>query len=348
MAERRAAAVVVLFAAALAQLVAGCGSSRDRPLEGYVEGEYVRVGAPFAGTLQQLPVHRGDEVALGAPLFGLERENELAARRQAEEEMRSALARVANLKTGKRAPEVRTVEEQLRQAMAARELSAANLKRQESLAKSGFISPAALDDARTKLKSDDAAVAQLRDGRTANLPSGRPDELRAAEADAEAARQALAQSDWRLSQRAVAAPQAGRVNDTYYVVGDFVPAGSPVVSLLPPGNVKLRFYVPEPMLGRVRAGQGVSFTCDSCGDPMNATISFISDRAEFTPPVLFSKENRAKLVFLVEAGRCRRSRPSSARATDRRQTAVVSGAGSGAIVIDRPRLRAQAFGETTR
>jgi HlyD family secretion protein len=302
MAERRAAAVVVLFAAALAQLVAGCGSSRDRPLEGYVEGEYVRVGAPFAGTLQQLPVRRGDEVALGAPLFGLERENELAARRQAEEEMRSTLARVANLKTGKRAPEVRTVEEQLRQAMAARELSAANLKRQESLAKSGFISPAALDDARSKLKSDDALVAQLKASvATANLPSGRPDELRAAEADAEAARQALAQSDWRLSQRAVAAPQAGRVNDTYYVVGDFVPAGSPVVSLLPPGNVKLRFYVPEPMLSRVRTGQSVSFTCDGCGEARPATISFVSDRAEFTPPVLFSKENRAKLVFLVEA-----------------------------------------------
>ena len=73
------------------------------------------------------------------------------------------------------------------------------------------------------------------------------------------------------------------------------------MSLLPPGNVKLRFYVPETVLGRVRAGQAVSFTCDSCGDAMNATISFISDRAEFTPPVLFSKENRAKLVFLVEA-----------------------------------------------
>jgi HlyD family secretion protein len=302
MAGRRAAAVVVLFAAALAQLVAACGSSQDRPLEGYVEGEYVRVGAPFAGTLQQLSVRRGDEVALGAPLFGLERENELAARRQAEEQLRSALARVANLKTGKRAPEVQTVQEQLRQAMAARELSAANLRRQESLAKSGFISPAALDDVRTKLKSDDALVAQLKASvAAANMPSGRPDELRAAEADAEAARQALAQSDWRLSQRVVAAPQAGRVNDTYYVVGDFVPAGSPVVSLLPPGNVKLRFYVPEPMLGRVRTGQGVSFTCDGCGEAMPATISFVSDRAEFTPPVLFSKENRAKLVFLVEA-----------------------------------------------
>ena len=149
MVDRGRAAPAAAVWALPALLVVACGAPQDRPLEGYVEGEYVRVGAPFAGTLQQLSVRRGDEVALGAPLFGLERENELAARRQAEEQLRSALARVANLKTGKRAPEVKTVEEQLRQAMAARELSAANLKRQESLAKSGFISPAALDDART-------------------------------------------------------------------------------------------------------------------------------------------------------------------------------------------------------
>ena len=288
--------------ALLALLLAACGAPQDRAFEGYVEGEYVRVGAPFAGTLQQLSVKRGDDVALGAPLFGLERENELANRRQAEEELRSAQARLANLRTGKRAPEVRTVEEQLRQAMAQRELSEANLKRLEPLAKQGFISAAQLDDARTKLKSDDATVAQMRASvATMNLTAGRPDEIRAAEADAQAARQALAQSDWRLSQRAVAAPQAGRVNDTYYVVGDFVPAGSPVVSLLPPGNVKLRFYLPEPLLGRVKPGQSVSFTCDSCGAAMAATISFVSDRAEFTPPVLYSKENRAKLVFLIEA-----------------------------------------------
>lgn len=281
--------------------LAGCGQQGERPLQGYIEGEYVRVGPQFAGFLQQLSVQRGDQVAAGAPMFALERENEVAARRQAEEQLHAAEARLENLKTGKRPPEVETVAEQLRQAMAARELSAANLKRQESLYRSGFISDAALDDMRTKMRSDDALVAQLRASvQTATLPA-RPDEIRAAQADADAARQALAQSDWRLSQRAVAAPQAGRVNDTYYVVGDFVPAGSPVVSLLPPANVKVRVYVPEPLLGRLKPGQAMSFTCDGCGAPMKATIAFIADRAEFTPPVLYSKENRAKLVYLVEA-----------------------------------------------
>jgi HlyD family secretion protein len=301
MAYRRAGAALVL-AMACALLAAACGSSSDRPLQGYVEGEYVRVGAPFAGTLEKLPVQRGDQIAIGAPLFSLEQENERAARRQAEQQLQAAEARVANLRTGKRATEVETVAEQLRQAMAARDLSAANLKRQESLFKSGFISSAALDDVRTKLRSDEARVAELRASlATMNIPAGRPEEIRAAEGEAKAAREALAMADWKLSQRAIASPAAGRVNDTYYVVGDFVPAGSPVVSLLPPANVKLRFYAPEPMLGRLKAGQPVSFTCDGCGGPMNATISFIADRAEFTPPVLFSKENRAKLVFLVEA-----------------------------------------------
>lgn len=291
----RCAALVCVVA------LADCAPQGERPLQGYIEGEYVRVGPQFAGILQQLSVQRGDQVSAGAPLFALERENEMAARRQAEEQLRGAQARLENLRTGKRPPEIESVAEQLRQAEASHELSASNLKRQESLFRSGFISDAALDDARMRLKSDDALVAQLKASvQTANLP-GRPDEIRAAQADADAARQALAQSDWHLSQRVVAAPQAGRVNDTFYVVGDFVPAGSPVVSLLPPPNVKVRVYVPEPLLGGLRPGQVVSFSCDGCGAAMKATISFIADRAEFTPPVLYSKENRAKLVYLVEA-----------------------------------------------
>ena len=300
MADRRGEAFA-LGAAALALLASACGSSHDQLLQGYVEGEYVRVGAPFAGTLEKLAVQRGDQVALGAPLFGLEQENELAARRQAEQQLQAAQARLANLQTGKRPPEVETVTEQLRQAVAARDLSDVNLKRQESLFRAGFVSSSTLDDARTRLRTDEARVAELRATlATANLP-GRPDEIRAAEGDAKAAREALAQADWKLSQRSITAPLAGRVNDTYYVVGDFVPAGSPVVSLLPPGNVKIRFYAPEPTVGGLRPGQAVGFSCDSCGPAMTATISFIADRAEFTPPVLFSKENRAKLVFLVEA-----------------------------------------------
>jgi HlyD family secretion protein len=289
------------FALACLAVLSACGPRNAQPLQGYVEGEYVRVAAPFAGTLQQLSVQRGGEVAAGAPLFTLERENELAGRRQAEQQLQAASARLANLQTGKRPPEVEMVTEQLRQAVAARELSEANLKRQESLFKSGFISGAAVDDVRTKLKNDDARVQELKATvETAKMPA-RPAEIRAAEADADAARQALAQADWKLGQRAVTAPASGHVSDTYFVVGDWVPAGAVVANLLPPGNVKIRFFVTEPQLGAVHPGQVVRFSCDGCGDAANATINFIADRAEFTPPVLYSKENRAKLVYLVEA-----------------------------------------------
>jgi HlyD family secretion protein len=292
-------ALSVLAAAAL--LAAGCGPAPNRSLPGYVEGEYVRIAAPFAGALTQVSVKRGDTVAAGARVFALEQENEVAARRQSEQQLQAAEARLANLRTGKRPVEVETVAEQLRQAVATRELSAANLRRQQQLFESGFVSTAALDDARTQLKRDEALVAQLQAAvATAKLPA-RSDEIRAAEADARAARDALAQADWRLAQRAIAAPAAGLVNDTYYVVGDWVPAGSPVLSVLPPGNVKVRFYVGESALGRLQYGQSVSVACDSCGAPVAATIAFIADRAEFTPPVLYSKDNRAKLVYLVEA-----------------------------------------------
>ena len=252
-----------LIALAAGLCLAGCGPPAERALQGYVEGEYVRVAAPFAGTLQKLAVQRGAQVASGAPLFALESDNEIAARRQAEQQLQAAEARLANLMTGKRAPEVEMVAEQLRQAQAARELSAANLRRQEALFKSGFISKAALDDVRTQLQRDDAAVSQLQASvATARLPA-RPDEIRAAEADAAGARQALAQADWRLSQRAVAAPTAAHVSDTYYVVGDWVPSGGVVASLLPAANVKIRFFVPETELGRIKAGQTVDFSCDA-------------------------------------------------------------------------------------
>lgn len=282
-------------------VLAGCGEPAEHPLQGYVEGEYVRVAAPFAGTLQQMAVQRGGQIAEGAPVFTLENANETAARRQAQAQLRAALARAENLRSGRRPAEVETIAEQMREAQAARDLAAANLRRQEALSRSGFISRAALDDARTQLKREEAQVASLAAQVTAAKLPARTPEIRAAEADVEAAREALAQSDWRLSQRAVTAPVTGLVHDTYYVVGDWVAAGAPVASILAPTNVKARFFVPETALGRVRQGQAVQLRCDGCGAPINARIVFVSDRAEFTPPVLYSKENRAKLVYLIEA-----------------------------------------------
>ena len=261
----------------------------------------MRVAAPFAGTLQKLSVKRGDQVEAAKPIFALENENETAGRREAEERLRAAEARLANLKIGKRPPEIESAAQELQQARAMRELANANVGRQQKLFASGFVSGAVIDDARAQFQREDAHVKELEAAlATAKMPA-RSDEIRAAEAEARAAKEVVAQSEWKLAQRAVATPAAGLVHDTYFVVGDWVPAGSPVASVLPPANVKVRFYVPEPLLGGLKLGQSVTVNCDGCGAPFAASIQFIADRAEFTPPVLYSKENRAKLVYLVEA-----------------------------------------------
>ena len=282
-------------------LLAACAKEETPRIQGYVEGEFVRVSVTAGGTLDNLAVRRGQSIAAGAPLFTLESVNESAQRREAEDRVAKADAALANLLSGKRAPEVNVVNAQLQQAQAARTLSASNLARQQRLAQSGFISPSVLDDARTQLARDTAAVNELQaQVQTAKLPA-RDNEIRAAQAEAAAARAALAQAEWKLRQRAVPAPAAGLVADTYYRSGEWINPGNAVVSLLPPQNIKLRFYVSQARLGAIKPGQKVQVSCDACGAPISAEVRFIATLAEYTPPVLYPRDQRAKLVYLVEA-----------------------------------------------
>ncbi len=278
-----------------------CNKNETRGYQGYVEGEYARVAAAFAGTLERLDVQRGAQVKRGEPLFGLESENETAARREAEERLRSAEAQLANLQKSRRPSEIEAVRAQLAQAQASLQLSQAQLRRTEDLVTRNFVSRAQLDEARSARERDAARVEQLQaELKTARL-AAREDEIRSAQAAVSAARATLEQADWRLRQKTVAAPVDGLVTDTLFVRGEWVPAGAPVVSLLPPPNVKLRFFVPETALGGLKQGQKVAVHCDGCPSSVAAQITYIAPQAEYTPPVIYSRESRSKLVFLVEA-----------------------------------------------
>jgi len=285
----------------LVTAITGCGDQTNGALQGYAEGEYLRVASPIAGQLARLHVARGTEVKTGEPLFALEQENETAARRQAEEQLRQADAQYRNLLTGKRPEEIEALRAQLAQAEASLTLSESNLRRQEELVSAKFVSKEAADTARSARDRDQGRVSELKAQLAAAKLAARPDEIRAAQAAAAAAREALAQAEWRLEQKNLRAPREGQVTDTLYVQGEWVPAGSPVVALLPPANIKVRFFVPEKVLGSVKIGQAVSVRCDGCEKPISALISYISPQAEYTPPVIYSRENRTKLVFLVEA-----------------------------------------------
>jgi HlyD family secretion protein len=123
--------------------------------------------------------------------------------------------------------------------------------------------------------------------------------------DAEASlRQAKANLEWsqtRLARRNAYSPGEATVEQIYYRPGETVPAGRPVVALLPPANLKLRFFAPQAVLPEIKYGQTVGVSCDGCEKGLTAKVSFIARSAEFTPPVIYSQEERAKLVFLIEA-----------------------------------------------
>ncbi len=299
------------FALLLPIFFMGCSQPADDAWQGYIEGEYVLLASPYAGQLEKLYVRRGDAVDVGKPVFALEQESERAARLEAEERLKSAQARLGNLQVPRRPPEIQALRDQLRQAQAARELSRSQLARQERLYKSGFIARSLYDEARSAFERDTARVAEVQSQlKNAELPLGREEERKGAERDVEAAKAALAQAAWRLEQKSIAAPVSGYVQDTFFVIGEWVPAGRPVASILPPANVKARFYVPEAALGGINVGKPLEIRCDACPGPIAAKVSYVSAQAEYTPPVLYSKESRTKLRFLVEA---RFDNPQSAK-----------------------------------
>ena len=295
---------VAWLGGALVALAAAMGLGGDGGaliVQGYVEGEYIYVAAPVAGRLETLHVARGAQAAAGAPLFQLDRSSEQPARDDAAARLARAEANLANLKKGRRPSEIQSLEAQLAQANAMLELSEVALQRREQLVETRAVSREAVDEARATHDRNKARIAELQaELETARL-GARADEIEAAGAEVTAARAQLAQAEWRLDELSQAAPQAGLVVDTLYRPGEWVAAGAPVVSMLPPENVKVRFFVPEPRLGAIEVGDEVQVHCDACAPDLTAVISYISPDAEYTPPVIYSREMRAKLVYLVEA-----------------------------------------------
>ena len=292
-------APVFLVAAAL--VLAGCGERADGSFQGYVEGEFVNVGAPLGGRLERLAVQRGDVVSAGAALYVLDAVSEIAAEREAEAQLAAAQARLDDLKRGRRLPEQAVTQAQIAQAESELQRATTQAARDEAQLRIGGIPQAQLDDSRSTLAAARARLAQMQaELAVARLP-GRADQLKAQAAAVDAARAALAQAGWRREQKAVAATQAGEVTEILFRLGEWVPAANPVVRMLPPQNVKVRFFVPETIVGSLAAGRAVAIRCDGCGAEIPATLAYIATQAEFTPPVIYSNETRGKLVFMVEA-----------------------------------------------
>jgi HlyD family secretion protein len=289
-----------LMCIVLATAPAGCSQPDPNRIQGYVEGEFVYVAAVRSGALRSLAVERGALVKAGDPLFALDPEPESAARDEAARRVAQARASLQDLRKGQRPTEIESREAQLRQARAGLARAESDLSRAERIYAMGSGSEEDIVRDRATRDRELATVARFEaDLKTARL-GAREDQITSAEANLQALERELAQAEWYLSEKRQAAPQAALVFDTLYRPGEWVAANRPVVVLLPPPNIRVRAFVPEARVGSVRVGEAVRVVVDGRPEPISGTVRFISPRAEFTPPVIYSRESRDKLVFMVE------------------------------------------------
>ena len=281
----------LLWPAVAALCVAGCSAPEDNHWLGYVEGEMALIAPPQPGWLTSINVARGAEVKPGDALFTLDAVREIAARDNA-----NAAIAAAKDQANQAAAQIAQARAQQTQIEADIERDQKELARQQELARIGG---SARRDLETAQAAYDSARAQR--SQTVALQTQAAAARSQAEAQARQAQANLVTAEFNLSERTVHALVAGEIQDLYFRQGEYANAGAPVLALLPPANVFVRFFVPEPQLSTLKLGDRVRLACDGCAPNLTGTVSFIAAQAEFTPPVIYSIGNRERLVFKAEA-----------------------------------------------
>ena len=295
--------IAVAIALASSLLLGGCNNGKEPAFQGWVEADLIFVGPDEAGRVETLAVREGDEVAAAMPLFALDAELQAADVHTAAAQVAEARARLARLESAQqRKEEVAVLEAQERRAESAVVLSTAELERVQTLFnRGGIASQAQLDVAKANAGRDRAALEEVRRQITVARMASRDEDIAAARQSLAAAEARRGAAETKLARRRVAAPVAGTVQQVYFRPGEMVTAGKPVLAVLPPGNLKVRFFVGEAMLPKLKFGDVVNIRCDGCADALTAKVSFIARSSEFTPPVIYSLDERSKLVFMIEA-----------------------------------------------
>jgi HlyD family secretion protein len=247
----------------LTLLATACGRPASDVMQGYGEADYIYLSSQDAGIVGEVLVREGDTVEAGAQIFRLDPERLSYGAQSAEAQRAAAAAAITT-------------------AQAEATLAQRNYARGAELEAQDFYPRARLDADRAARDAANARLAQAR-----------------REASALSAETGLARE--RLNDLAGAAPAAGTIEQIFHRPGEVVAAGQPIVALLPPENMKVRFFAPEELLSQLRLGEGVTISCDGCSEPVTGTISFIAREPQFTPPVIYSLDQREKLVYLIEA-----------------------------------------------
>jgi HlyD family secretion protein len=294
--------VLLLSAAGLAAFLAfGRGEPGGHTLSGYVEGEALYPASPVAGRLVSINVQRGDAITAGAPLFAIDPAQIEAQRNEAASQVTANKALARGATTGQRPAELEQIRADLNAARAVLVEAEKSYARVAPLFEAGAASKANVDSA---LASRDRARAQVaaieRRLQVAQLGQ-RVEQVTNARERVVQSQANLSALEARLSDLSPTAPSDGRIEDVFFQQGEWVPANQPVLSLLPADRVRLRFFVPQADVAKYAIGTEIGFACDGCAAGLKAKISYVSPRPEFTPPVIYSREARERMVFLVEA-----------------------------------------------
>ncbi len=268
---------------------------------GYLEGEFRYIAPAAPGRITELAVKQGQSVEQGSLLFRLDDAAQQAQLHAAEAHVAAAKANLENLQTGSRQAEIAVLQASLKQAEADRGLAIANLEISRSLVRSGSLPATRLTTDQAHFEAADARVAQLKAQLVvAELPARQAQReasqasLRAAEAQLEAAQTALA-------DRLIVAPAAGLIDAVWFEEGEVAATGTPVLSLLPNGPLKAIFFVPEDQRASLTVGQSLALSCDGCAPGLRVKITTIASQPQYSPPLIYSREQRQRLVFMVEA-----------------------------------------------
>ncbi|MBN9228422.1 MAG: HlyD family efflux transporter periplasmic adaptor subunit [Legionella steelei] len=250
-----------LFFFMICILIASC-KQENNSLQGYVDANYTYISSNFAGNLISLDVSKGNTINQGELLFTLDVEPQQSQLKKAKAELAQALAQV----------EVKQVNLDYQSAL---------FTRYQKLVKSGGVSIEQLEEVKNDYLNAKASLITQ-------------------QALVESSMAGLTQAKWSKANKKVYSSVSGYIYDTYFTIGELVLSGRPVLSIVTPENLKVVFFIPEPLLAQLKLKNQVTISCDGCRETYPATISYISSKTEYTPPYIFSESSRTKFVYRVE------------------------------------------------
>ncbi len=279
----------------------GCQQKQDNVFQGYVENELIYLSSPHSGQLFTLFVSRGEHVKKGTVIFTLDPEPETSQLIAATKQLSQAEANLKDINKGQRETVLTAIQAQISQVKADLDLANLRVSRFKKLYSANAIDKDTVDASIANAASKAAQLEQLEANLAEAKLGSREDLIQAQQATVDAAKASVAQAEWALSQKSLTSPDAGIIFDTFFLPGEWVGSGQPVAALLTAAQTRFIFFVPETMLPQIYLGEVVSVTCDSCHKSFPAVIHYISPVAEYTPPVIYSRESNYKLVYQVKA-----------------------------------------------